>query len=335
MRNAEKKPITLNKDSARQLGRALTGEYSFVLSFIVLVIIGAAINPNFFTWGNISNLFVQGCMIGLIAMGMTMVIGAGLIDISVGSQVALIGGFGIWVLNATNNVFVMLLFCVSAGLVIGLINGLLVTKGGMPPMVATLATMSAARAIINYYGSGGPFTVSRENYDSFRQIAIGGITIGEFKIPTLMIILVAAVIVFDIIMKKTSLGKHIFAVGSNEKSARLSGINVDGVKIATYMITGAMCGLAALIYASRMTAVASASAANGWEMDAIAAVAIGGTSMTGGRGKIFGTFLGILMFRIISNVLTVADISSYLNGAISAAIIILAVLMQNFQNKRR
>lgn len=335
MRNAEKKPITLNKDTAKQLGRALTGEYSFVLSFIVLVIIGAAINPNFFTWGNISNLFVQGCMIGLIAMGMTMVIGAGLIDISVGSQVALIGGFGIWVLNATNNVFVMLLFCVSAGLVIGLINGLLVTKGGMPPMVATLATMSAARAIINYYGAGGPFTVSRENYDSFRQIAIGGITIGEFKIPTLMIILVAAVIVFDIIMKKTSLGKHIFAVGSNEKSARLSGINVDGVKIATYMITGAMCGLAALIYASRMTAVASASAANGWEMDAIAAVAIGGTSMTGGRGKIFGTFLGILMFRIISNVLTVADISSYLNGAISAAIIILAVLMQNFQNKRR
>lgn len=335
MRNAEKKPITLNKDTARQLGRALTGEYSFVLSFIVLVFIGAAINPNFFTWGNISNLFVQGCMIGLIAMGMTMVIGAGLIDISVGSQVALIGGFGIWVLNATNNVFVMLLFCVSAGLVIGLINGLLVTKGGMPPMVATLATMSAARAIINYYGAGGPFTVSRENYDSFRQIAIGGITIGEFKIPTLMIILVAAVIVFDIIMKKTSLGKHIFAVGSNEKSARLSGINVDGVKIATYMITGAMCGIAALIYASRMTAVASASAANGWEMDAIAAVAIGGTSMTGGRGKIFGTFLGILMFRIISNVLTVADISSYLNGAISAAIIILAVLMQNFQNKRR
>lgn len=335
MKNAEKKSISLNKDTAKQLGRALTGEYSFVLSFIVLVLIGAAINPNFFTWGNISNLFVQGCMIGLIAMGMTMVIGAGLIDISVGSQVALIGGFGIQVLNATNNVWVMLAFCVTAGLAIGLVNGLLVTKGGMPPMVATLATMSAARAVINYYGAGGPFTVSRENYDSFRQLAIGGIELGSFKIPTLMLILIAAVIVFDIIMKKTALGKHVFAVGSNEKSARLSGINVDRVKIATYMITGAMCGIAALIYASRMTAVASASAANGWEMDAIAAVAIGGTSMTGGRGKIFGTFLGVLMFRIISNILTVADISSYLNGAISAAIIVLAVLMQNFQNKRR
>ena len=149
-----------------------------------------------------------------------------------------------------------------------------------------------------------------------------------------MLIFIAAVILFDIIMKRTALGKHIFAVGSNEKSARLSGINVDRVKTAAYMITGAMCGVAALIYASRMTAVAAASAANGWEMDAIAAVAIGGTSMNGGRGKIIGTFLGVLMFRIISNVLTVADISSYLNGAISAAIIVLAVLMQNFQNRR-
>ncbi|MDY4581454.1 MAG: ABC transporter permease [Candidatus Faecousia sp.] len=334
MKTTDKKPITLNKDTAKQVGRALTGEYSFVLSFLVLTVIGACINPNFFTWGNISNLFVQGCMIGLIAMGMTMVIGAGMIDISVGAQVALIGGFGIKILNATNNVWIMLLFCVAAGLGIGLINGLLVTKGGMPAMVATLATMSAARAIINYYGAGGPFTVSKENYDSFRQLAIGGIQIGSFKIPYLMLIFIAAVILFDIIMKRTALGKHIFAVGSNEKSARLSGINVDRVKTAAYMITGAMCGVAALIYASRMTAVAAASAANGWEMDAIAAVAIGGTSMNGGRGKIIGTFLGVLMFRIISNVLTVADISSYLNGAISAAIIVLAVLMQNFQNRR-
>lgn len=332
------KKITLNKESARDLGRALTGEYSFVLSFLVLVVIGAIVNQNFFTWGNISNMFVQGCMIGLIAMGMTMVIGAGMIDISVGSQVALIGGFGILVLNATHSIWIMLLFCVASGVVIGLINGVLVTKGGMPPMVATLATMSAARAIINYYGAGGPFTIpsGSEDYANIRKIATGGITITEgFKIPNLMIILIVAVIIFDLVMKKTSLGKHVFAVGSNEKSARLSGINVDRVKIATYMITGAMCGVAALIYASRMTAVASASSASGWEMDAIAAVAIGGTSMTGGKGKIMGTFLGILMFRIISNVLTVADISSYLNGAISAAIIVLAVLMQNFQNKRR
>ncbi len=326
----------LNADTAKSLGRALTREYSFVLSFILLVVIGACVNKNFFSWSNVSNLFVQGSMIGLIALGMTMVIGAGLIDISVGSQVAIIGGFGIWVLNATGSIFVMLLFCIAFGLVIGAVNGLLVTKGGMPAMVATLASMSACRAIVNYYGAAGPFTVDRELYDRFRQLAVGGIQIGpDFKIPYLMIIFIVAVIIFDIVMKKTKLGKHIFAVGSNEKSARLSGINVDGVKIITYMVTGAMCGIASLLYASRMTAVAAASAAMSWEMDAIAAVAIGGTSMSGGRGKIMGTFLGVLMFKIISNILTAANVSSYLNGAISAAIIVLAVLMQNFQNKRR
>lgn len=324
-----------NTESIKALGRSLTREYSFVLSFILLVIIGAGVNKNFFTWSNLSNLFVQGSMVGLIALGMTMIIGAGLIDISVGSQVAIIGGFGILVLNRTGNVLVMLLFCIAFGLVIGAINGLLVTKGGMPAMVATLATMSACRAIINYYGAGGPFTVDKGLYDHFRQLAVGGFQLGGIKIPYLMVIFIAAVILFDIVMKKTKLGKHIFAVGSNEKSARLSGINVDGVKIITFMVTGAMCGIAGLIYASRMTAVAAASAAVGWEMDAIAGVAIGGTSMSGGRGRIAGTFLGVLMFKIISNILTAANVSSYLNGAISAAIIVLAVLLQNFQNKRR
>ncbi len=325
----------LNADTAKALGRSLTREYSFVLSFILLVIIAAFVNKNFFSWSNISNLFVQGSMVGLIALGMTMVIGEGLIDISVGSQVAIIGGFGILVLNQTGSIFVMLLFCIAFGLAIGAVNGLLVTKGGMPAMVATLATMSACRAIVNYYGAGGPFTVDKSIYDRFRQLAVGGFQLGSIKIPYLMVIFIVAVIIFDIVMKKTKIGKHVFAVGSNEKSARLSGINVDGVKIIAFMVTGAMCGIAGLIYASRMTAVAAASAAVGWEMDAIAGVAIGGTAMSGGRGKIMGTFLGVLMFKIISNILTAANVSSYLNGAISAAIIVLAVLLQNFQNKRR
>ncbi len=324
----------LKKLTAKDILKALTGEYSFVLSFIVLCILGRFFNAKFFTWNNITNLFVQGSMIGIIAMGMTMVISAGLIDISVGSQVALIGGFGILVLNATGSVWVMLLFCILAGCILGAINGLLVTKGGMPPMVATLAMMTACRAVINYYGAGGPFTVRKDLFDSFRQISVGTVNIGSLTIPYFLIIFVVIVIIFDIVMRKTAFGKHIFAVGSNEKSARLSGINVDLVKIMTFVVTGAMCGIASLMYASRMTAVASASAAQAWEMDAIAGVAIGGTSMSGGRGKIAGTFLGILMFKIINNILTAANLSSYLNGAISAAIIVIAVLMQNFQNRK-
>jgi len=325
---------SLRKPTFNRIFKKIVSEYSFMFSFLLLVVIAASVNQNFFSWTNISNIFVQSCMVGLISMGMSMVISAGLIDISVGSQVAFIGGFGILVLNRTGSIFLMLLFCCGAGIVLGLVNGLLVTKGGMPSMIATMAMQGACRSVINHFGSGGPFTVDKTLFDKFRLLAVGGIEIGSFKIPYLMLIFIAAGVVFDVIMKRTRLGKHIYAVGSNETSARLSGVNVDFVKTMTFVITGFMCGLAAVIYASRMTAVAAASAAVGYEMDAIAAVAIGGTAMSGGRGKIFGTFMGVLMFKIISNILTAADVSTFLNGAISAAIIVIAVLLQNLQNRK-
>ena len=315
--------------------KKLLREYSFILSLILLILIASFVNKNFFSWTNLSNIFVQSSMVGLIAMGMSMVISAGLIDISVGAQVAIIGGFGIEVLNKTGSVLLMLLFCCGFGIVIGTVNGLLVTKGHMPAMIATMAMQSACRSIINHFGSGGPFTVDKALYESFRQLAVGGVGFGGFKIPYLMLLLVAAGVVFHIIMKHTRLGKHIYAVGSNETSARLAGINVDRVKILVFTITGLMCGIAAVVYASRMTAVAASSAAVNYEMDAIAAVAIGGTVMSGGRGKIAGTFVGVLMFKIISNILTAADVSTFLNGAISAAIIVIAVLLQNVQNRGR
>jgi ribose transport system permease protein len=328
--------VKVKKISPKELFKKLVSEYSFVLSFILLITIAAIVNKNFFTWTNISNIFVQSSMIGLIAMGMSMVISAGQIDISVGSQVAIIGGFGILVLNATQSPLIMLLFCCVFGLFIGTINGLLITKGGMPAMVATMAMMGACRSIINHFGSGGPFTVDSEQFGTFRLLAVGGIKITEsITIPYLMFIFIFAAIIFDMIMKQTKLGKHIYAVGSNETSARLSGVNVDLIKTLAFSITGLMCGLAAVIYASRMTAVAAASAAVGYEMETIAAVAIGGTAMSGGRGKIIGTFMGVLMFKMISNILTAADVSTFLNGAISGAIIVIAVLMQNFQNRKK
>lgn len=326
---------SLKKMDAKSFSKMLLREYSFLLSLVLLLVIAGAVNPNFFSWTNISNIFVQSSMVGLIAMGMSMVISAGQIDISVGAQVAIIGGFGIQVLNATGSAVIMLLFCCFFGLVIGTVNGLLVTKGHMPAMIATLAMQSACRSIINHFGAGGPFTVDKSLYDSFRQLAVGGVGIGSFKLPYLMLIFIAAGVVFHIIMKHTRLGKHIYAVGSNEHSARLAGINVDFIKTAIFSITGLMCGLAAVIYASRMTAVAASSAAVNYEMDAIAAVAIGGTAMSGGRGKIAGTFVGVLMFKIISNILTAADVSTFLNGAISAAIIVIAVLLQGFQNRKQ
>ena len=326
---------TLKTVEPKALFKKVAREYSFVFSLILLLIIATCVNPNFFTWNNITNIFVQSSMVGLVAMGMSMLISAGQIDISVGAQIAIIGGFGIEVLNSTGSVWVMLLFCCAFGIAIGTVNGLLVSMGHMPPMIATLAMQSACRSIINHFGSGGPFTVDKTIYESFRQLAVGGIGVGKFKVPYLMLIFIAAGIIFHIIMKHTKLGKHIYAVGSNETSARLAGINVALIKTVVFSITGLMCGIAAVIYASRMTAVAASSAAVNYEMDAIAAVAIGGTSMSGGRGKIIGTFVGVLMFKIINNILTAADVSTFLNGAISAAIIVIAVLLQGFQNRSR
>lgn len=321
--------------------KKLFSEYSYVVSFVLVLIIAVAVNPNFFKWRNITSIFVQSAATtGIIALGMTMVICAGQIDISVGAQVAIISGFGIEVLNITHNIWIMLLFCLVLGGLIGTFNGLLVAKGHMPAMIATLAVQTSCRAIINHFGQGGPFSVAEgistePYYQTFREVAAGSIEVFGYKVPYPMILFIVMSLLFGLIMQRTRLGKHIYAVGSNETSARLAGVNVDLTKILVFVITGLLCGLSAWVYSSRVMAVAAASAGNQFEMDAIAAVAIGGTSMAGGRGKIIGTFLGVLMFKMINNILVAAQVPTFLNGAISGAIIIIAVLLQSVRGKKK
>ncbi len=327
---------TAQERSTRYYLKKLLSEYSYWLSFLMLVALAWYFNPNFFRWTNISNIFVQSAPTGIIALGMTMVICAGQIDISVGSQVAIISGLSILVLNWTSNIWIQLLFCLALGLFIGTFTGTLVSKGHMPAMIATLAVQTACRSIINQIGQGGPFTVAdKANYESFRMVAAGNIPLFGLKIPYPMIMLIVFALLFGLIMQRTKLGKHVYAIGSNETSARLAGVSVDKVKILVFTIAGLLCGFSGWLYASRVMAVASASAGNLFEMDAIAAVAIGGTSMSGGRGKIIGTFLGVLMFKIINNILTMANVPTFLNGAISGGIIIIAVLLQNTQGRRK
>lgn len=323
----------------KSIVKKLFTEYSYLVSFVLIVAIAVIVNPNFFVWRNVTNIFVQSSVTGIIALGMTMIICAGQIDISVGAQVAIISGFGIDVLNYTHSIWIMLVFMLVFGAFIGTFNGLLVAKGRMPAMIATLAVQTSCRAIINHFGQGGPFTVadgiaSEPFYQTFRQVAAGSINLFGYKLPYPMLMFIGMALLFGLIMQRTKLGKHIYAVGSNEVSAKLAGVNVHGTKIAVFAITGALCGFASWIYSSRLMAVAAASAGNLFEMDAIAAVAIGGTSMAGGRGKIIGTFLGVIMFKIINNILVAAQVPTFLNGAISGAIIILAVLLQNVRHSK-
>jgi ribose transport system permease protein len=315
----------LKQGDLKSTWRHITTDYSHWLSFIVLIIVAVVVNPGFLSWNNISNQFIQGAIVGICAMGMSLVISAGMIDLTVGSACAFISGMCVVVLNRTGSAWLSLLFCLGMGAIIGLINGVLVTKGRIAPFIVTLASMSAWRSVINQLGRGGPFTLETKIYESFRLVSGG--YIGPF--PNLMLILVIVTVITAIIMSKTKFGTYVYAVGSNELAARLSGISVGRVKTIIFVYAGTLYGFAAFFLSSRLSSIASASTAVAYEMDAIAAVAIGGTAMSGGRGKIIGTFLGILMLRIINTVLIMAKVPPFLNGLVQGIIIIIAVLAQN------
>lgn len=332
------------------LWKKLLTDNSYWLSFFLLLVLAAVIsqykNVNFFRWQNIMSIFKQSATTdGIIALGMTMIICAGMIDISVGAQVAFISGMGIMLLNtlyaATGNpaisILLMLVACLGMGLCIGSINGVLVAKGRMPAMIATLAMQSICRSVINHLGQKGPFTIpaqEKELYSAFNGIANGSLKIADgIAIPYPILIFILLALLFGVIMQRTKLGKHIYAVGSNEKAAKLAGVNVNRTKILAFAITGMLCGFVGWQLASQYMSLSPTNTGNLFEMNAIAAVAIGGTSMSGGRGKIIGAFLGALMFKIINNLLSMADVPTFLNGAISGGIILIAVLMQNLQNK--
>ena len=308
----------------KQVWQNITANYSHWLSFVLLLIVAVIINPSFLSFTNLTNQFVQGAIVGICAMGMSLVISAGMIDLSVGSSVALISGLGISLLNKTQSITVCFLFCLGFGLFLGLINGLFITKGNIAPFIVTLASFSAYRSIITQIGQGGPFTVDKSMYDAFRSIAAGKI----LGIPHLMIIFILITLLTGFIMSKMKFGRYVYAVGSNTQAARLTGIKVKTVKTLIYCYAGTLYGLAAFLLASRLTSIQAASAGDGYEMDAIAAVAIGGTSMEGGRGKIIGTFLGVLMLRIIQTILVMANVPPFLNGLVRGIVIVVAVLAQ-------
>jgi len=297
---------------------------------VLLMVVAVIVSPAFLSWNNLTNLFVQGSVVGICAMGMSLIISAGMIDLSVGSSVALLSGLGVLVLNSTHSLILTVLFCMGGGMIVGLVNGLLVTKGRIAPFIVTLATMSAWRSVINQLGQGGPFTVDNTMYAPFRNIAAGRF----LGVPQLMIFLIVVSFLTAMLMSKTKFGTYVYAVGSNQQAARLSGINVNKVKTLIFVYAGTLYGLAAFLLASRLTSIQAASAGSGYEMDAIAAVAIGGTSMDGGRGKILGTFLGVLMLRIINTVLIMANVPPFLNGLVTGVIIIVAVLAQSTKKGR-
>jgi ribose transport system permease protein len=299
----------------------LWSDYSVVIAFILIVIVAAVMNDRFLSVQNLMNILMQVSTIGIIALGMTVVMLSGGIDLSVGSVLAMVGVFSILAINASGSIFVGILAALAIGALAGFLNGMLVSKGKIASFIATLGMMAGARSIALYTADGG--SISSE-VQGFSKIA--NTEIGIIDLPIIIFLFLTFLIY--ILMKKTRFGRYVYALGSNEKAALLSAIRVDRIKIGVYTLCGLLVSIAAIIETSRLNSISSSSSGNLYELDAIAAVIIGGTRMTGGKGKVIGTFFGVLLLGVLNNMMNLLDISPHLQGLVKGLIIIVAVFFQ-------
>lgn len=324
-------------------------KYGVLVAFALLFIFNAIWQPGLFLKPeNLRNLLNQNAAVGMVAVGMTLVIIGGGIDLSVGSLMAVASAIGLKFLNDQLSaghpegqaVMMGALICIGAAIAGGLLNGLLVTMGKITPFIATLGGLVAYRSLALVLANGGEIrSTSNTVLPAIGQTGIklpffsdsGGRPL-ELNYPILAFVAVA--IVGGLLLNKTVLGRNVVAVGANEQAAYLAGVNTNRVKIWTYILVGLFSGIAALGLMGRMNSVASAQVGLYYELDAIAAVAIGGTSMAGGYGRVWGTVVGVLILGIISNMLVTSGVSPYWQGFVKGAIILFAVLIQRGQSER-
>ncbi|HTN37490.1 MAG TPA: ABC transporter permease [Arachidicoccus sp.] len=289
--------------------------------FILMLLLSGVVTDNFFTVNNISNLIRQSAPIGLISMGMLLVILIGGIDLSVGSVVAMIGvAFSLLSYEVYFPVAVIL--SIALGALVGALSGYLIAFKKMASFIATLAMMTMVRGVGYLLSKGAPVSVGSHSSDI---LVLGA---GDFLgIPYAAFLLLIVFVILFVLLKYNVLGRIILAIGSNEEAVRLSGIAVKRTKFMVYVICSILTALGALLIVGR-TGVGTPNIGIGLELDAIAAVVIGGASLFGGRGSVLNTLLGVFILSMIGNVMNLLDITSYLQQIIKGMIIIVAVLFQ-------
>jgi inositol transport system permease protein len=284
------------------------------------------LRPNFLNIANLVNVFRQISINGILAVGVTSVLLTGGVDLSLGSVVALSGVVAASFAHpAQYSVVVPVLLGILAGAVCGAINGVVVTRGRVAPFIATLGMMTAARGLALLLSGGRPVSSLSGSFTS-----IGG---GDLlAIPVPVIVFVAVGMLSWIFLARMTLGRYVYAVGGNENAARASGLHVRSIKMAAYTFCGAMAGLAGVVLASRIT-TGQPNAGIGYELDAIAAVVIGGTSLSGGTGGVAGAMLGALLIGVINNGLDLLNVSSYYQQVIKGLIIVGAVWLDRSKQR--
>ena len=300
-----------------------------IVAFLVLCVFLSVFpktSGSFFTRQNIFNVLRQISTNLFLACGMTMVIILGGIELSVGSIIALSGCISAGCVARYNLPLpIALLMGLLVGLLVGMFNGAVISKTTIPAFIVTLATMNIAKGLAYVYTGGSPVRVVTKEWQF-----LGAGYVGIF--PTPVVILVIVLIITAIIMNKTKMGRHMYAVGGNQQAAEFSGIKVEKVKFFVHAFSGLMAGLAGIVLASRMYS-GQPTAGDGAEMDAIAAVVVGGTSMAGGSGKIGGTIIGGLIIGVLNNGLNLLNVNSFWQYVVKGVVILLAVFLDYFRNK--
>ncbi|MFD8812862.1 substrate-binding domain-containing protein, partial [Streptomyces sp. NPDC059627] len=317
---------TLKNSSTGAAGvRRLLLDNGALTALIVLVIAMSALSGDFLTTDNLLNVGVQAAVTAILAFGATFVIVSAGIDLSVGSVAALSATVLAW--SATSHgvpVFLAVVLAVATGIAAGLVNGFLIAYGKLPPFIATLAMLSVGRGLALVISGGSPIAFP----DSVSHL---GDTLGGWlPVPVLVMVLMGLIAAF--VLGRTYIGRSMYAIGGNEEAARLSGLRVNKQKLAIYALSGLFAAVAGIVLAARLSS-AQPQAANGYELDAIAAVVIGGASLAGGTGKASGTLIGALILAVLRNGLNLLNVSAFWQQVVIGVVIALAVLLDTVRRK--
>ena len=294
--------------------------FGIVLILLLICIVLSILSPTFLSLQNFINVFRQVSITGIIAVGMVFVIVTGGIDLSVGSITGIVAMVATSLAHPDQfPVIVPVLVGLAVGIVAGAVNGIIIAYGDVPPFITTLGIMTSLRGLAQLYNNGRPIIDLSDEYTE-----IGGGMLGQVPYP--VIIFIVVILLGILFLRFSKFGRHVYAVGGNEQSAKVSGINVKRVKLLVYIIAGFVSALSGIIISSRVM-TGSPTAGEGYEMDAITACVIGGASLSGGAGSVLSTVIGALIVGVLSNGLDLLKVSSYWQQIVKGIIIIAAVLI--------
>ncbi|WP_349674761.1 ribose ABC transporter permease [Lacrimispora sp.] len=308
----------MNEKAKKQLINQIN-IYRSVLILLIICLSAAFLSKSFLNISNLFNVFKQVTVAGIIGCGMTFVILTGGIDLSVGSILGLSGVVASGVLASTGNTFLAVATALAIGTACGTANGFFISHCGIPPFIATLGTMTLLRGCVLIYTKGSPIPVKSEVYKFIGKGSVIGV-------PVPVIILILLFLTAHYILTQTPFGRSIYAVGGNREAARLSGISVKRTEWTAYIMNGLLSGIAAVVLTARLGSAQSTSG-QGIEMDAIAAVILGGTSLSGGTGFVLPTVVGAMIMGIIDNILTLMNVNPHATSIVKGSVVLIAVLV--------